>query len=195
MDLPGKGIRVVWNPSFFLYVALFLLLLPLNWFFSWLFAAAVHEFGHLLAISLCRVTVNEIEIKPEGAIIKTDVLTRRQECVCAMAGPLGSLFCILWIRQFPILGLFATIQLIVNLLPVYPLDGGRLLRCVLMRVLPYSAALRTHSVIELLCKYIIIIIGFYLSLRLTAWIFFIFSVLFCLRQRKTPCKQFHLRVQ
>ena len=52
-----------------------------------------------------------------------------QEALSALAGPAGSFLMLLLCRVFPEAALWGTVQGLFNLLPVYPLDGGRVLRC------------------------------------------------------------------
>ena len=65
-----------------------------------------------------------------GASIETGYMTPAAELLCAAAGPIGSISMLLTIRKFPILGLLGLAQGIFNLLPIYPLDGGRILRSI-----------------------------------------------------------------
>ncbi len=111
--------------------AVLLLILPLNWMLGALFAAGFHELCHILAILLTGGCVHAIRIGIQGAVIHTSPMERRQELLCAVAGPAGSL--LLWILYpvMPRLALCGLIHGLFNLIPVYPLDGGRALFCVL----------------------------------------------------------------
>lgn len=106
-------------------MALWLLLVPLRWVIGAVAAAAVHELGHLTALWVCGVPVLGMEVDVGGAVIRTASMDSREELVCALAGPLaGMLVCLFW-RWFPEGAVCAGVQTLFNLLPIYPLDGGR----------------------------------------------------------------------
>lgn len=104
------------------------------WF---LLALAIHEAGHLLALALARVGVRRITLAAGGAKIQTAAMTYRQEWICAAAGPAASiLFAGLLLRLCPTFSLISLGLAAINLLPLYPMDGGRALRAILLRRLP-----------------------------------------------------------
>ena len=108
--------------------AVLLLTLPLTWLLSAMLAALFHELCHLLALALMGIPVHGIGIGSRGSRIHTPPLDPKRELVCAAAGPLGSLFLLLFLRQIPRIAICAAFQGLYNLLPLYPLDGGRILR-------------------------------------------------------------------
>lgn len=115
------------------------LILPLKWCLSIVFAAVIHEFFHYLAIRVTGNRVPELSVTLRGAVMQTTPLSDRDELLCALAGPLGSLllfFCYPWI---PRIAICAGVQAVFNLLPLYPLDGGRIFRILVHRFFPVHA--------------------------------------------------------
>lgn len=101
-----------------------------------LLAAGVHELGHALAVVLSRGKILRLSLGASGARMETTPLSYRQEALCALAGPLAGLSLLLVRRYAPWLALWGLMQSLYNLLPVYPLDGGRALRALLLLHLP-----------------------------------------------------------
>lgn len=123
-----------------LMLALAVLVLPLQWLIAILLAALFHELCHYLAIRCCGGQIIGISADMGGARLEVAGLSNQQELVCALAGPIGGLsllFLIRWIPRTAICGVF---QSLFNLLPVYPLDGGRALRCGMEWILPLEQA-------------------------------------------------------
>ncbi len=112
-----------------LMLAAMLLVLPLQWVLAVALAALVHELCHALAVFLCGRRVDGIMLGARGAEMAVDGLTPGKELFCALAGPIGSLLLLFLARRFPRLAICGAFHGIYNLLPVYPLDGGRALRC------------------------------------------------------------------
>jgi len=105
---------------------------PLGAFRPFLIAAAAHELGHIAAILLCGGRIDGIRLGLGDASIRTGFLTYRAELVCALAGPAVNLLCFAAFRTR--FSAFAAMSLLLgafNLLPMRPLDGGRLLRAAL----------------------------------------------------------------
>ena len=121
-------------------LALTLLVLPLPWVAAAVLAAAVHELCHYLVIAALGGQVGRIAVGSGGAAMELGCLSPVRELLAAAAGPVGSLSLMLMGRFFPRLALCGLVQGLFNLLPIYPLDGGRILRRALELALPDRAA-------------------------------------------------------
>ena len=123
----------------------------------------LHEFGHALAAQLFHINTLDITILPIGGLARLERSSGRpaHELVIALAGPavnlvIGCLLFFPWAllsqfelpRQPDLLGpnflffLMASNLVLVffNLIPAYPMDGGRVVRSVLAMWLPYETA-------------------------------------------------------
>ena len=95
---------------------------------SFLLCGLCHELGHLIALRLCRIPVEKIMVGTVGAVICARFSDYSRELICAAAGPAagmilaGALF-----RCAPKVALVSVLLSAVNLLPLYPMDGGRIL--------------------------------------------------------------------
>lgn len=134
------------QPSAFILMAALMLLLPIDWLFAAVLAAAVHELGHLAAIHAVGGHLDVICIGSAGAQICTEPLDNRAEFLCAAAGPAASLFLLSLCRFFPKTALCGLAQGIFNLIPVHPMDGGRMLLCALRRLCPRWAERIFHAI-------------------------------------------------
>jgi stage IV sporulation protein FB len=142
-------------------LASMLLILPVQWVIAAVLAAVFHELCHYLAIRLCGGRVQKLQAGTVGAKMEAAGLNTFQELLCSMAGPLGSLLLLFLARWLPRTALCAGFQGIYNLLPVYPLDGGRVLRCGAALLLPVHVGEAVCKVIERLCLCMILFLGIY----------------------------------
>lgn len=122
-------------PSTYIAIAAGLLLLPLDWALSAFAAALIHELSHASAIILSGGEIDSLIIRPGGALMHVSAMGKGTEAFCAAAGPAGSFFLLAFSGILPKLAVCGLLQGLFNLLPFYPLDGGRLLACLLPEAL------------------------------------------------------------
>lgn len=112
---------------------------PYNSFWPFLLSVALHEGGHLLALWFLKRRVTGIKGSLGGFVIQTPPLSYGQEMLTAASGPAVNFLLLMTMgRVYPVMALVNGILLCYNLLPFYPLDGGRILRCCLRLLLPLS---------------------------------------------------------
>lgn len=127
------------HPTFFLFLFYFVFTQNLTYFFTFITAVLTHEFGHYFIAKKRGYKLNNFYLTPYGACLnyKEKVFESKDEMLIALAGPsvnfLLSIFCVcLWwifpdLYNFTYNFVFQSLMLgLVNLLPCYPLDGGRI---------------------------------------------------------------------
>lgn len=137
-------LRLKIHPAGAALAALGLLLLPSAGMLAAAAAMALHEGGHVLAMALCGVRECRIELTPFGGVADVpgfERLPARRQCLIALAGvPFSAVCAGLCLRFAPpaeFFRLFYRFSLgmaLVNVLPVWPLDGARLLLCAARRL-------------------------------------------------------------
>lgn len=120
-------------------------------------AALAHELGHLIAMLLVGADVRAVRLTASGPVIDfSGDITPRQELGIVAAGPVaGIVFAVLCLLfgspYFQYAGLIAMLAGVFNLLPVLPLDGGRLALALLRTAMPERIALLLMRIAGTLC--------------------------------------------
>jgi len=97
----------------------------------------LHELAHFLAAKILGESPKQINIMPYGCSLATGKIKNDKKAVLIyLAGPLLNLFFMLFARHEIIFNTNLT-MLLVNMLPIYPLDGGNILNIMLKRISPY----------------------------------------------------------
>ena len=118
-------------------------------------SAVIHELGHSFVSAKAGYRLNKITLMPFGAIVSggTDDMSASDEIKIALAGPLvnlavGLFFVALW-WVFPTIYAYTDIAVescltmaIINLIPVYPLDGGMVIFALLRQKFKRKTARR-----------------------------------------------------
>lgn len=149
------------SAGFCLQLALLLLIVPFRWLCAILLAAFFHELCHYTAIRCLTDNRSRVRLFTYTARMDLPEMGRGAELLCAAAGPMGGmLLSMLW-PWFPRLAIVAALQSGYNLLPIYPLDGGRMLRCCLKMFTSPPKATKIENVLALLSRITILVGGLY----------------------------------
>ncbi|HSD84901.1 MAG TPA: site-2 protease family protein [Anaerolineae bacterium] len=118
----------------------------------------LHEFGHALAARRYGIQTKDITLLPIGGLARLERMPTdpQQELVVALAGPAVNV--VIALALLPLMALsdaafferlFSTNLLLVafNLIPAFPMDGGRVLRAGLALKMNYAKATRTAAAI------------------------------------------------
>ena len=193
-----RKVFVKFSPVFYIMIAMMLLMLPLKWMLAAAIAATHHELCHLVAIRLCRGDIHSFSLSVDGANLDVSSLSPAKELICSLAGPIGGLSLLLFSRWIPRIAVCAAFQSLYNLLPIYPLDGGRALWCGITMLLPPKKAGKFCKCIEKVCLSAILLTAVYGSVHLKLGIASLFPAILIFTHtkfRKTPCKHRPQRLQ
>jgi Zn-dependent protease len=136
----------------------------------------LHEFGHSLQVKRYGIPVRDIVLLPIGGMARAERIPEdpRQEIIVAISGPLVNfalallLFGILFVGGDGMVGEeFVTSLLVINLVlglfnlvPAFPMDGGRILRGVLATRMHYLRATSVARAIGQVIAVGFVIVGF-----------------------------------
>lgn len=137
-------VKITLHFSFILFLATCMLTGEMTVLFVIAFASA-HEAGHIMALYLLGGKADSIDITFLGIGMKHSTrLSYSKELIFLLSGiAVNSIFCIS--------GFFTDINgalMLVNALPVYPLDGGRALKIALNRVMGLGLSDRIFQTIS-----------------------------------------------
>ena len=165
--------------------------------------ALIHELGHLLCGVILDFEVENFEIMPLGfsvefkpnvkdynkKIMKSNILTVKKLCI-NLAGPMANFIIIIVSYLFKLQDIIIfsnLIILIINMIPIYPLDGGRVLKNVLKLLFGNQKALKctnTISNVAVIMLTIISSIGIYYYKNIAILFAIIFVWLLILKENK-----------
>lgn len=157
----------------FLFLILFYFTKQIETYTIIIIFAIIHELGHLLAGLMVGMKPDKMELKPYGVSIsfkiskkETSTIGHFKKIVVALAGPLTNLLVIIIVCNIKLdlfsnlMIIYANILLIVfNLIPIYPLDGGRVLKEILHICYGEKKAIRYVSNISFVILIILTFIG------------------------------------
>ncbi len=129
----------------------------------------IHELCHLFAALILDVRVYSVIIMPFGMTLRIDnsvLKTPEKEALIALAGPISNAVMLMLAYIFKGNSenyyLFLVINyalFILNLLPVPPLDGGRIMRCIIIKNAGLMPGLRIMRKISKCFIFIILALG------------------------------------
>lgn len=183
-------IKIKFNFGAFLLLFSLILSNEITYACVYLFCAAIHELGHLLAAKILNVKISEMAFDIAGAKIipAGQISSYKHEFLLCAAGPLASLCLSLFAsivcyRNFDInilfeeeisgipqifsaIILFSLIQAVVNLIPIDGFDGGRMLKSIAVYHFGVSTGLKISYVLTFIFSLILWMTSVYFLIKI-----------------------------
>ena len=181
------------HPLFIVFGIYFALIGKVFSFLVYTLSAVIHEFGHYSQSEKFGYALNKIILMPYGAVIEGDFdkIRYRDEILISLAGPFYNLiivvFCVAlwWVfpEVYPYTDVIVSANLsllIINLIPCYPLDGGRCLLATLSLFIERKKARKIVKVLGVIFACVILalfIYSLFTTLNITLLFFSLFMYL------------------
>lgn len=139
-----------------------------NNFFLYFFLLIIHELGHALIGIIFGYKINKIKIYPYGGVTIFDSMHNKSlisEFFVLIAGPIFQIIGYLFINSYlnyDYLIIYHYTLLIFNLIPIYPLDGGRLLNVLFNYCFNYKKSFFISFYFSFIIIICLIIYSFYI---------------------------------
>lgn len=163
----SKYITINKMTYFFIFISMFMASFRILFYIF--FLIIVHEIGHFLTAKLFGIELDKIYIYPLGGIAKFYMpynFSNIKELIILINGPLfQELAKIILVSLFPKhINIIVTYHygiLLFNLLPIYPLDGGKVINIFISLFKPFKTSMK----ITIYISYIFILLLFIISLN------------------------------
>ncbi len=158
----------------FLFLFLFIFGYTENVLISFI-VVLLHEFAHTIVAKMLRYKIENIELFPFGGVARIEesiAINPQHEVIIALAGPVFNFLLVIVGHQFLVyapnnekLIFFIYTNLIIgifNLIPILPLDGGRIIRAYLAFLIGVKRATKYAVRLSKIISVLLFLLGFYL---------------------------------
>ena len=172
-----KNTQIIINPTVLICLPFLIFIDGSVYIIPVLLSIFIHESAHIICILLMKKNISLIRIMPFGIQIEIKIppqLSYINEIFSAAAGPLSNLlffiFTVFLYKYLPnpyiaFFGGCNFILMLINLLPIFPLDGGRVVYALLLKHINIVTAALIMDIISFIMLLLLLISGMYVLIN------------------------------
>ena len=132
----------------FLVISYMFYIGELEMFLIFYFSVLLHEIAHIVVALILKVNVTELLLMPGGVCaVYNENIKQLKEIIISIAGPLMSLIISIFSKDVLISNINLSIMAL-NLLPIYPLDGGRIQKNFFVLKYKYNKGIKISQIVS-----------------------------------------------
>lgn len=172
--------KIYLHPLFLICVLIFILIGHFRFISYFMLIITIHELGHIIMALFFKWNIDKIIILPFGGLTKFNEIINRsliEEFLIAISGVIFQFIFYMIIKQYIDYEYFNMINyfiIVFNLMPIYPLDGSKILNVLLNKITSFKNSL----LISVIISYILIIIFSILFFKINKLFILVLSFLF-----------------
>lgn len=124
----------------------------------------VHELGHILTSFIFKWKIDKVILLPFGGItIFKELIDKplKEEFLIAIMGPIFQLIFFFLYKDNAIFSYYNIVILLFNLLPIYPLDGSKIINILCNNILSFKYSHILTSILSVITLSFILVLGIY----------------------------------
>lgn len=161
--------------SFIVFLIYLFFINNIEYYLIFYFFAILHELAHIIVSYVLKVKISEINFLSVGLNVQYENnISYTKEFIIASAGPIFSLALALLFENQN----FAIMNFIIfmsNMMPIYPLDGGRIIRIFLVKILGYKKGITFYKVILIFSICVLIFLNLIITVYFKNYYLLVFS--------------------
>ena len=154
----------------------------------------IHECGHIFFIKLFKYQIVNVTLYPFGGLTKIDKPLNssiNKELIIASGGILIQLISLIFIKN-TLYKYYSLIIIIFNLLPIYPLDGNKIINLILDKFLSFEKSLKYTNFISICFLIFFLILNYFWYQNYLICSFLLVQLIIMFKNQKYIINKFYL---
>lgn len=158
--------KIYFHPLFIITTFIFILIGKFRFISYFMMLILVHELGHILVSLYYKWNIEKVIILPFGGLTKYKIFINhkvREEFFVSIAGITFQIIFYIFINKIVHYKYFSVMNyfiIIFNLIPIYPLDGSKIMSSIISKITSYKNSLKICSTVSYIFLILILILSF-----------------------------------